>query len=333
MYGDTMKYLVLGSNSFGGSCFIKELLTREIPVIGISRSQNPEEILLSYANHPNAKAFTFYAYDLNHNLEDIKRLINKENPNYIIDFAAQSMVAESWNYPDQWYATNIVSKAKLHNFLRNCDFLEKYIRISTPEVYGHCSEKITEGQSFNPTTPYAVSQAAIDMSLLVFYKQFQFPVIFTRYANFYGPHQQLYRIIPKTIICGLLGEKLPLHGKGVSRRAFIYGDDVASAIMSAITHGELGESYHFSNNDCISIAELIQKIAKMLNVQFTNMVEMSSERPGKDFQYFMDTKKSEQKLGWRPKINLDVGLQNTIDWVSRNKETIKKLPLFYQHKP
>lgn len=327
-----MKYLVLGSNSFAGSTFVDEMLLQGEQVIGISRSKKPEAVLQPYADKKNSKNFTFYSLDLNNDFEEIKKIIAQYKPNYVIDFAAQSMVAESWLYPDQWYTTNIVAKVKLHDYLRTCDFLERYIRISTPEVYGHVDGKIIEGQSFNPSTPYAVSQAAIDMSLTAFYKQYQFPVIFTRYANFYGPYQQFYRIIPKAIICGLLNKKLPLHGGGASKRAFIYGTDVASAIIATIKQGELGESYHFSTGDCILIADLIRKIAGMMNIAFNDLAEISAERPGKDFQYFMDTTLAENKLQWKPKVSLNTGIQNTINWVRENKEIIAKLPHHYLHK-
>ena len=328
-----MRYLVLGSNSFAGSTFVDEMLTQDEEVVGISRSAQPDLVLRPYANNPQLKSFTFYPFDLNSNFSEIKALIRQFKPHYVIDFASQSMVAESWKNPDQWYITNIVAKVRLHEFLRNCDFLERYIRISTPEIYGHVDGLIQENDFFNPTTPYAVSQAAIDMSLMAFYKQYEFPVIFTRYANFYGPYQQLYRIVPKTIIFGLLKKKLPLHGGGLSKRAFIYGTDVASAITASIQKGKLGESYHFSTGDCISIADLIRKICAMMHLQFEDVAEIASERPGKDFQYFMSTQKAEKELSWQPKVSLDIGIQKTIEWAKQNIKTIATLPLDYIHKP
>jgi len=218
-----MKYFVLGSNSFAGSTFVDEMLSQEEPVVGISRSEQPNVVLRPYANNKNLKNFSFYALDINQDFDAIKQLILKYKPQYVVDFAGQGMVAESWKNPEQWYLTNIVAKVKLHDFLRTCDFIDRYVRVSTPEVYGHSDQPMTEGQAFNPSTPYAVSHAAVDMSLMAFHKQYGFPVLFTRYANFYGPHQQLYRIIPRTIIYSLLGKKLSLHGGGalLSARLFM----------------------------------------------------------------------------------------------------------------
>lgn len=327
-----MSIVVLGSNSFAGSTYVNEMLLQDEHIIGISRSKQPPPVLIPYSHNKNLLNFKFYALNLNNDFEEIKKIIFKYKPIYIVDFAAQSMVAESWQYPEQWYSTNIVAKVRLHDFLRSCDFFERYIRISTPEVYGHSDQKIIENQPFNPTTPYAVSQAAIDMSLMAFYKRYQFPVIFTRYANFYGPHQQFYRIIPKTIIYALLNKKLPLHGGGSSKRAFIYGMDVASAVRAAQQHGKLGDSYHFSTGDCISIVELVKKICDFLNINFCNLVEVAAERPGKDFQYFMDSSRAERELFWKPAISLNKGIENTIEWVQKNINEISKYSFDYIHK-
>lgn len=328
-----MKYFVLGSNSFAGSTFVDEMLSQDEEIIGVSRSVESSPVLRPYADHPKVKNFRFYALDLNQNLDEIKSLVLQYKPRYVVDFAGQGMVAESWKNPEQWYSTNVVAKVKLHDFLRTCDFMERYVRISTPEVYGHSNQMLCEDQAFNPSTPYAVSHAAIDMSLMAFYKQYGFPVLFTRYANFYGPHQQLYRIIPRTIIYSFLGKKLLLQGGGTTKRAFIYGTDVAEAIRAAIQHGKPGESYHFSSGDCISIASLVQQICTLLHVNYQEFVQLAPDRPGKDAQYLMDTTKAQSQLHWQPRINLEQGLQKTIHWVAQNIELIKALPLEYIHKP
>lgn len=327
-----MKYLILGSNSFAGSSLVNYLLMREQAVIGASRSPEPSPVLLAYSNNANKKLFRFYQYDINTHFNELIALINKEKPHYIIDFAGQGMVAESWKNPEQWYQTNFVSKVRLHNYLRQCDFLEKYIRVSTPEVYGNTNGAVDENQFFNPSTPYAVSHAAIDMSLKAFYQQYQFPVILTRFANFYGPHQQLYRIIPRTILYCLLGKKLQLHGGGKSERAFIYGDDVANGIECAIKNGKCGETYHFSAGKTISIKNLVEKICENMNMDFNLFAETTSDRPGKDAVYNMKTTRAEKELLWKPALSLEQGINKTIEWVKENFKIIQSLPMEYIHK-
>jgi dTDP-glucose 4,6-dehydratase len=243
------------------------------------------------------------------------------------------MVAESWLNPAEWYLTNIVAKAKLHEILKSTDSLNRYVRVSTPEVYGSHNDVQSESWSLNPSTPYAVSHAAIDLSLRTQFQQYKFPVVFTRFANFYGPAQQLYRIVPRTIIQALTGGVLNLHGGGRSVRAFIYGDDVASAIRVVAEKGVPGEIYHFSTDEFVSIKELVKMVCKELKVEPETFVKISPDRPGKDLAYLMSSDKAKKQLGWAAKTNLESGIQATIDWVKSNLSEIKALPQEYIHKP
>ena len=169
--------------------------------------------------------FIFEQIDLNKDLEKLISLIDNYEPQYIVNFAAQGMVAQSWLNPTHWYKTNVVSQVALHDVLRKKNFLKKYVHVTTPEVYGSTDEGwIKESFNFNPTTPYAVSRAACDMHLLSFLKAYDFPVVFTRAANVYGPGQQLYRVIPRALLSTLTGKSFNLNGGGLSKRSFIYID-------------------------------------------------------------------------------------------------------------
>ena len=140
------------------------------------------------------------------------------------------MVGQSWERPEDWFRTNAVSTVILHNRLRQeCDFLTRYVHITTPEVYGSTNGWIKEDTPYNPSTPYAVSRAAGDMSLKTFVDAYGFPAVSTRAANVYGPGQQLYRIIPRTILFIRLQKKLQLHGGGFFERSFIHINDVSDA--------------------------------------------------------------------------------------------------------
>tara|TARA_R110002072_G_scaffold233065_2_gene390492 strand:- start:341 stop:1393 length:1053 start_codon:yes stop_codon:yes gene_type:complete len=326
------KCIVLGSTSFAGAWFVNEALSRGLDVIGISRSPEPSDIFLPYKSHQNLEKFTYYQLDINDDNDKIIALIMDEKPDYIVDFAGQGMVAPSWEWPEQWYNTNVVSKVKIHNALKNVDFLKRYVRISTPEVYGSTDGLISEHTNYKPSTPYAVSHAAIDMSLRAYYQQYNFPVIFTRFANFYGSHQQLYRITPRAIYCALTGETLPLHGGGKSIRAFIHGKDVSDGIFRAIENGQLGEIYHFSTDEFITIHDLVEKIAQYAHVSMDSFVKITEDRPAKDPAYFMSSERAKSELGWVVQYDLDLGLKDTYEWVSENLEEIKKLPKDYIHK-
>lgn len=322
---------VIGSNSFSGATFVDYALKQGGRVIGTSRSAEPVDALLPYKWHDHSK-FQFHQLDLNLHLAEIMALIQAEQPAYVVNFAAQSMVAESWRNPADWFMTNAVSTVKLHDELRKCEFLQRYVHVSTPEVYGSCSGFVKENFPFNPSTPYAVSRAAADMSLRSFHAAYQFPVVTTRAANVYGPGQQLYRIIPRTILFILLGRKLQLHGGGVSTRSFIHMQDVSDATWKIMLNGSNGGTYHISTDNVISIHDLVWRICEKLGAPFEEHVEVVGERLGKDAAYHLDSTKLRAELGWQDKISLEEGLDECIAWVRENFEVLKNQPYDYIHK-
>lgn len=326
------KFLVLGSNSFAGSSIVNELISKNYSVLGVSRSYQPSNYLLSYKLNTKVKNFDFSKIDLNLNFSDLKKKISQFEPDVLIDFAGQGMVAESWKKPDQWYITNIVSKVKLHKFLTESKLIKRYLRVSTPEIYGNSSKYLKETFNYRPSTPYAVSHASIDMSLMSFYEQYDFPVIFTRFSNFYGENQHLYRIIPRTILT-LLGkrEKLTIDGNGKSIRSFIHKDDFCNGILKTLENGSTGQIYHFAAKEYISVIDLIKKISFLMKVDYKNFVNFGPERPGKDFCYKLNCDKAKKKLNWNSKIFLDEGLKRVINWLN-NITTINKKDLNYIHK-
>ena len=323
--------MIIGSNSFSGASFTDFALNQNALVTGVSRSSEPIEAFLPYRwkKHEN---FQFSKLDLNADLSKIIELVNSLKPEYIINFAAQSMVAESWASPSDWFRTNTVATIQLHDALRKCEFLKRYIHVSTPEVYGSCSGFVNEDFPFNPSTPYAVSRAAADMSLRTFHQAYDFPVVTTRAANVYGPGQQLYRIIPRTILFILLGKKIELHGGGVSTRSFIHMNDVSDATWKIMLNGKNGETYHISTPEVVSIRELVERICKKLSVSFEDHVEIVGERLGKDAAYHLRSEKIRNALGWEDKISLDQGLDDCIHWVTTHFDALKNQPFNYIHK-
>ncbi len=243
------------------------------------------------------------------------------------------MVAESWLNPDHWYMTNVVSTVRLHEALRKMPFLKRYVHVSTPEVYGSTSGDVTEAAPFNPSTPYAVSRAAADMNLRIFHQHYGFPVVYTRAANVFGPGQQLYRIIPRTILCIRSGVKLMLHGGGASERSFIHIDDVSDATLRIATGGRDGEAYHISTPRQISIRALVELICARMGTTIDQVAEVVGERAGKDAAYWLNSDKLRGELGWRDQVSLEQGIDQTIAWVDQNLTALQALPQSYIHKP
>ncbi len=327
-----MKFLIIGSNSFSGSSFVSYLLDREYTVIGVSRSAEEKNIFLRYKKNKNIKLFSFVKIDINKDLNKLVELVKKNEPTHIINFSAQGMVAESWIKPEHWYKTNLLSQVLLHNELRKFSFIRKYIHFTTPEVYGSTRGWIKEHTNFSPSTPYAVSRAACDLHLLSFYKAYDFPVIFTRAANVFGPFQQLYRIVPRTILFSKINRKLMLDGGGNSVRSFIHIDDVSTALYKIIKRGLVGNTYHISTNESVSIKKLVKIICRMTDSNFNDFVDVKEDRLGKDQAYLLNSNKLRTELNWEDKISLKDGLFNTMKWIDDNLTSIKKLSFDYKHK-
>ena len=327
------KYLILGSNSFSGATFTDFLAAEGHDVLATSRSDEPHEAFLPYKWQKRAGQVRFRRIDLNHDLDGLKALLASERPTHIVNFAAQSMVGESWLYPDHWMMTNVVSNVRLHELLRNYDGLDRYVHVTTPEVYGSTDGWVKENAAFNPSTPYAVSRAAADMSLRTYFSNYGFPVVFTRAANVYGPGQQLYRIVPRTIVAAMGGQKLRLDGGGKSVRVFIHMTDVSDATLKIARAGKPGDSYHISGYELVSIRRLVEMILKRLGKSFDDCVEIAPERPGKDTAYMLDSIKLRTELGWRDTLSLERGVDEVIRWADRFSADLPKLPAQYNHKP
>lgn len=334
------RFLIIGSNSFSGSNCVTQLLEKGFRVWGVSRSIEPNLIFLPYkwkSKNKNqdlySKNFTFRKIDLNFDLNDLLNLIDDKEITHIINFASQGMVAESWKKPLDWYQTNLISQVSLHDELRKRKYIEKYVHFTTPEVYGDTKKDwIVENKQFAPSTPYAVSRASCDLHLESFFKAYNFPVVFTRAANVFGPGQQLYRIVPRSILSCINGKKLDLHGGGLSERSFIHISDTIEATIKIALEAEPGNSYHISTNESISIKGLVQKICNLMEVDYEVIVNITEDRLGKDQSYLLNSDKLREQFNWTEKYNLNDGLIDTIKWVKENNKIMTKLSWDYFHK-
>ena len=270
------KILVIGSNSFSASNFINYTLSKSTKIIGISRSKEYRKIMLPYKFNKNLDSFKFFQLNINKHFDKILNLIDNFKPEVIVNFSAQGEVRNSWRFPEQWYITNCLSVVKLTNAIVKKKFIKRYISISTPEVYGNIKKNLVENHYYYPSTPYAASKLAGDLHLMTLFKKYSFPVIFSRSANVYGPYQQLYRIIPRTIIYLKKGKKIKLHGKGLAKRSFIHINDVINAISQLIKTGNIGDAYHIApKTKEISIYKLVNLICEIMGYDFKSSIELS----------------------------------------------------------
>jgi dTDP-glucose 4,6-dehydratase len=331
--GEKKKVIVIGSNSFSGSDFVDLLLEKgEYSVIGISRSPEKSGIFLPYKRRKSAD-FKFHKLDMNNDMPKIIELVDSFKPDYIVNFAAQSEVAPSWKNPGQWFKTNAVAITELAHALKDLKFLKRYVHISSPEVYGTCEGVVKEDAPLNPSTPYAASKAAGDLSLFTYVKNFNFPMVMIRSTNVYGAHQQLFKIIPRSVIYIKLGKTIELHGGGKAVKSYIHIRDISKGELAAMERGKVGEIYHLSPDQGVAVKDVVRIICEKMRKDFRKTAKAVAERLGQDKAYVIDSTKARTELGWRPEVSMEEGLKGVVDWVEGEWEGIQREPLEYIHKP
>lgn len=326
------KVVVLGSNSFSGQDFVDLLLDdASLQVIGVSRSAEKSATFLRYKERADLSRFRFEQLDMNRDMDQLLELLDRERPEYIVNFAAQSEVGPSWIHPEHWFQTNTVSLARLVNHLRSQSYLERYLHVSSPEAYGTCVGRVTEETPDNPSTPYAASKAAADMLLNTYQRQYGFPLVTVRATNVYGARQQLFKIIPRTFIYLKSGRTINLDGGGYAVKSYIHIRDVSRGERAILFSGRLGERYHLSPDSGVAVRDVVGAIAKRLGFRLEDVTRSVADRPGQDAAYVIDSTKARTELSWAPEISLDEGLDDVYAWVVERWSDIFQQPLEYRH--
>ena len=328
------KILVLGANAFSGQDFVDLLL--EDPanrVIGVSRSPERSSLFLRYRTRENLDAYRYHQLDMNRQMPEILELLDQEQPQWIVNFAAQSEVAPSWEHPEHWFQTNTVALSRFINHLRRRDYVQRYLHVSSPEVYGTCEGRVIEDAPFHPSTPYAASKAAADLLLSTFRSQFDFPLLTVRATNVYGSRQQLFKIIPRSAIYIRQGRKIPLHGGGVAVKSYIHVRDISRGELAILEKGTPGEIYHLSPDEGIAVRRVVETIAERFGKTLDDVADIVDERPGQDAAYVIDSTRARQQLGWAPQIGFTEGIDDVVRWIEEYWQEVLQQPLDYQHKP
>ncbi|MBT9141749.1 MAG: dTDP-glucose 4,6-dehydratase 2 [Syntrophomonadaceae bacterium] len=324
-------YVIIGSNCFTGSHIVDALLEDpQNQVVGISRSHEYKDFFLPYKRWQNPQ-FRFYQIDLVRQFGEVVQLLDKVKPQVVINVAALSEVALSHERPVEYFETNTLGVVKLCNHLRACSYLEHYVHVSSAEIFGSCEKPVTEEMLFNSSTPYAVSKAAADMYLNTLIENFGFPATLIRSTNVYGKHQQLFKIIPRTVIYLKLGKIIELHGGGVAIKSFIHIRDVVHGLLLALEQGKPG-AYHFTVASDQTVADIVRQICTWMGYDFESTTHVVGERLGQDARYWLDCSKAERDLGWAPQVPFEQGAREVIEWIESNWAAIQRESLVYIHK-
>ena len=310
-----MKLLVTGGLGFIGSNFILNVLKNtnfEILNVDAEFYGSNHYNLIEVENSPK---YSFVKGDIT-DKKLMENLISKCD--CVVNFAAESHVDRSILDPSPFLNSNIFGTFTILDIIKNQK--KRLVHVSTDEVYGTILEgSATEKMRFNPSSPYSATKASAELLINSYVKTYGVDAVITRCTNNYGPRQFNEKLIPKTI--GLCDEnkKIPVYGTGTSIRDWIHVEDHCKAIMLVLEKGKGGESYNISSSNEVDNLTLVTKILEILNKSKEN-IQFVKDRPGEDIRYSLDSTKIHEKLGWKPKINFDEGLEKTIQWYVSNKD-------------
>ncbi len=322
-------YAILGAGGSFGIHTAFYLLDHADPkkVIGIGRNPlRPEPFSLNIEKRRN---YRYHAYHVTYEMDSVLELLDKEKPQVIINYAAQGEGAVSWKKSWRFFETNSMALAKLSDELMSRDYLERFIQIGTSELYGSVDFAATETTPIQPTSPYAASKAAFDMYLISVHRFLKFPMNIIRPSNAYCPGQLLHRVIPKTIVCGLTGQKLPLHGGGRAEKSYIHARDLARAIHLVAEKAPPGTVYNAGPKEPTSIRRVVELTAQALGMPFEQLCEVTGDRLGQDSRYWLDSSAIRKDVGWEPQIGWEEGLKEMADWGRRYIDQLRDWPMDY----
>jgi dTDP-glucose 4,6-dehydratase len=260
--------------------------------------------------------------------ELLKRIFDKYNIEYLVHFAAQTHVDNSFDNSINYTIDNILGTHQLIECCRLYGNIKRFIHISTDEVYGEIaidSEDSTEISLLNPTNPYAATKAGAEFIVRSYYYSYNTPIIIIRCNNVYGANQYPEKIIPKFITLLSENKKMSIHGTGLTRRNFIYVDDVIDAINIITMKGELNNVYNIGSNDeynVIEIATILLNHIKGPEEKIEDWKEYIKDRNFNDFRYAINTTKL-NNLGWEKKTNFNDGIKKTVEWYMKNNNDSK----------
>ena len=249
-------------------------------------------------------------------------ILKQYNIDTIIHFAAQSHVDNSFSNPIQYTKDNILGTHNLLECVREYGKIDKFIHVSTDEVYGEslCSETDikNEKSKLNPTNPYSATKASAEMIVNSYVYSYNLPIIITRGNNVYGPRQYPEKLIPKFIKKLLNNEKCPIHGEGNTERSFLYVLDVVRAFDLILNKGEIGEIYNIGTQHEYSVMDITKRLVREIkgDEEFEKYIEFVEDRKYNDKRYTISFNKLE-KLGWKQEIFLEEGLRKTIDYYTQ----------------
>ena len=318
-----MKIIVTGGAGFIGGNFCHYMVNTypEDKIICIDK--------LTYAGNMETLApvmekenFAFYKADIADRTA-IFDIFEKEHPDIVVNFAAESHVDRSILDPEIFLRTNILGTGVMLDASREYG-IKRYHQVSTDEVYGDLPLDrpdlfFTEETPLHTSSPYSASKASADLLVLAYVRTYGLPCTISRCSNNYGPYHFPEKFIPLMIANVLNDKKIPVYGKGENVRDWLYVEDHCIAIDQIIRRGTAGEIYNIGGHNERSNLEVAKTVLKELG-KSEELIEYVTDRPGHDRRYAINPEKIHKELGWLPKTPFEEGIQKTITWYLEHRD-------------
>ena len=318
-----MTILVTGGAGFIGSNFIFHMMKshpnyRIVCIDKLTYAGNLST-LKNILTHPQ---FRFVKEDICDRVA-VDRIFEEEEPNIVVNFAAESHVDRSIEDPGVFLQTNIIGTATLMDACRKYG-VSRFHQVSTDEVYGDLPLDrpdllFTEETPIHTSSPYSSSKAAADLLVLAYYRTYGLPVTISRCSNNYGPYHFPEKLIPLMIINALADKALPVYGDGLNVRDWLYVEDHCKAIDLIVHKGSVGEIYNVGGHNENKNIEIVKLICAALGKP-ESLIKYVADRKGHDMRYAIDPTKIHTELGWLPETKFEDGIKYTIDWYLSNRE-------------
>lgn len=316
--------LVTGGAGFMGSAFIRHILAArpETHVVNFDKltyAGNLEN-LASVTDDPR---YAFVRGDIA-DAAAVEKTLTEHHPEAIINYAAETHVDRSILAPEAFIRTDVLGTYVLLEAAKRHQ-VERYVQISTDEVYGAVAEGETdESASLEPRSPYAASKAGGDHLVQAYFTTYGIPTILTRACNNYGPYQYPEKLIPLFITNLVTGGKVPVYGDGKQIREWLYVDDHAAAIATVLERGKPGQIYNIGSGERLENIDVTQQLLEAFE-KSEELIDYIADRAGHDRRYAPNSEKIRSELGWQPKVRFREGLAKTIAWYCGNEAWWKKL--------
>lgn len=328
-----MKILVTGGAGFIGSAVVRRAVAEGLSVVNVDAltyAANLENVA-SVADHPR---YAFERADIR-DASAMQRVFETHDPDAVMHLAAESHVDRSIDGPAAFIETNLLGTYTLLETARahwralpeHRQGSFRFHHVSTDEVYGALGEtgKFTESTPYAPSSPYSASKAGSDHLVRAWRETYGLPILVTNCSNNYGPFHFPEKLIPVVILKALAREPIPIYGRGENVRDWLYVEDHAVALLTALRLGRVGETYNIGGDNEARNIDIVRTICAVLDelrpdgAPHARLIAFVEDRPGHDFRYAIDASKIMRELDWRPSVTLEEGLTRTVQWYLDNE--------------